>query len=307
MRGALADDLAWAIERLEVADVDSPRVDAELLAEHAFSISRFMVPIVTEAELGEDAALNRSRYRALVARRATREPLQYILGVAWFGHLELQVGPGVFIPRPETELLAEWADRQLAGRETAVVVDLCSGSGALAAYLADRHPNVKVAAVERNSEALHYLNLNTAAYPHVSVIQADVTAPDLRTRLRAAGLGPADLVVCNPPYVPAGAPVSAEVRHDPAEAVFSGDDGLDLLRALVPRLPGLLRDGGLVGIEHDDAHQVALRELLRTAESGGLELAKIRLGADLTGRDRFIYAQATESGHYPIGRTVGPI
>jgi release factor glutamine methyltransferase len=214
-----------------------------------------------------------------VTRRIAREPLQHIVGSAPFRTVEVAVGPGVFVPRPETELLVDAVRPGLAAGDRAV--DLCAGSGALALALAAEVPGLRVTAVEADPDALAWLRRNTAA-TRVDVLAADVAAgpllPELTGRVAA--------VVSNPPYVPAATEVAAEVRHDPAVAVFAGPDGLALVPAVIARAAELLRPGGVLAVEHDDSHGAAVPELLR-ADGRWRDVAGHR---DLAGRPRFATA-----------------
>jgi len=269
--------LVNATKRLSEAGVASARVDAELLAAHVLGIGPgrlLLVDTVRGVEL--------RRFDELVERRARRVPLQHLLGTAAFRHLELEVGDGVFVPRPETELLAGWGIEHTAPGAT--VVDLCSGTGAIALAVADEARPALVVAVERSPLALPYLRRNAAAFGTVRVTEADVTDPELLAGLE----GRVDVLLCNPPYVPDGTPVPPEVaEHDPAEAVFGGADGLSVIRPVVARAAVLLRPGGVVGIEHDDVHGSAVPDLLR-ADGRFTEVAAHR---DLTGRPRFATAR----------------
>lgn len=271
--------------RLAAAGVPSPRVDAELLAAHVLGIARGRLPA---ADITADQERDFDR---LIARRGTREPLQHILGAAPFGPLDLRVGPGVFIPRPETELLADYAARRTPQGGT--VVDLCAGSGALALFLATAVPGARVVAVERDPAALEYLALNIAAYGdgRVQVLAADVTEPRLAERIGHLLGGPAATVVSNPPYVPDGAALAAEAAADPAAALFSGAEGLDLIRALAPLCAALVAPGGTVGLEHDDSNARGTMAALTAAGLTGV------IGhADLAGRPRFVTAMGAMAG-----------
>ena len=278
-RTRLAPALAEAVAELSAVGIESPRVDAELLAAHVLEIPRgrlVLVDTIREDEL--------RRFRVLVASRARRIPLQHLLGTAAFRHLELSVGDGVFVPRPETELLAGWGIER--ARSGDIVVDLCSGSGAIALSVAQESKTVSVYAVEKSPVALSYLRRNALAYPAVEVVEADVTDPDLLPGLshRVA------VVLCNPPYVPDGTPVPPEVAdHDPVSAVFGGADGLDVIRPVIALAARLLKPGGHVGIEHDDVHGDAVPALLR--EDG--RFAEVTAHRDLTGRPRFATARRT--------------
>ncbi|BFU42656.1 peptide chain release factor N(5)-glutamine methyltransferase [Krasilnikovia sp. MM14-A1004] len=276
-RVRLVPALAAASAELAAAGVESPRVDAELLAAHVLGVGRGRLVLIDTVRADELA-----RFGELVARRARRVPLQHLLGTAAFRHLDLAVGPGVFVPRPETELLAGWGiDRTAPG---AVVVDLCSGTGAIALSVADEARPGRVLAVERSPEALAYLRRNAAGLPRVEVVEADVTDPGLLAELS----GTVDVVLCNPPYVPLGTAVPPEVaEHDPQEAVFGGADGLTVIRPVVALAARLLRPGGALGIEHDDVHGDAVPALLRADG----RFAAVTAHRDLAGRPRFTTAE----------------
>jgi release factor glutamine methyltransferase len=258
-------------------------VDAELLAEHAFGVPRGRLTLF------EPDPYQLELLRDLVERRSRRVPVQHLTGRAPFRYLDLAVGPGVFVPRPETELLVDWGLSTLSGADAPVVVDLASGSGAIALAVATECPQATVYAVERSREALAWLRRNasairTATGSDVSIVDGDVTDPATVSDLD----GRVDLVLCNPPYVPDATPVEEEVRgYDPAEAVFGGPDGLDVIRPVIARVATLLRPGGWVGIEHDDSHAGAVPDLLRAA--GAYDA--VREHADLAGRPRFATAR----------------
>jgi release factor glutamine methyltransferase len=203
--------------------------------------------------------------------------LQHLIGTTAFRHLELAVGEGVFVPRPETELLAGWGIAHTPPGST--VVDLGSGSGAIALAVADEAAPGRVIAVERSPAALTWLRRNTAGTA-VEVVEGDITDPTLLTDLR----GTVAVVLCNPPYVPDATTVPPEVaEHDPAEAVFGGPDGLDVIRPVVALAAVLLKPGGVVGIEHDDGHAAAVPDLLR-ADGRFTDVVAHR---DLSGRARY--------------------
>jgi release factor glutamine methyltransferase len=269
---------SWAIREamavLSAAGVASPRADAEILAAHVLGIPRGGLLLARGLDRGQA-----DRLRALVAARARRVPLQHLTGVAPFHRVEVAVGPGVFTPRPETELLVEWGLRV----DAKVIVDLCSGSGAIAVAVKAARPEAAVYAVERDPAALTWLRRN-AAGTGVHVVAGDATDPAVLADLD----GRVDLVLCNPPYVPAGTPVPPEVAgFDPYPAVFSGADGLDLIRGLVPRVAGLLRPGGRFGVEHDDTQGGAVPALLE----GDGRYDEIDDHRDLAGRPRFATAR----------------
>jgi release factor glutamine methyltransferase len=279
VRIRLSPIVAAAADELAQAGVASPRVDAELIAAHVLEVPRGRLALIETVRPDQ-----LHRITALVGERARRIPLQHLLGTAAFRHLELAVGDGVFVPRPETELLAGWGiERTAAG---AVVVDLCSGTGAIALAVADESKAARVIAVERSPVALDYLRRNAIAFPSVEVVAGDVTDPGLL----AAERGAVDVVLCNPPYVPDGTTVAPEVAdHDPAEAVFGGADGLAVIRPVIALAATLLRPGGVLGIEHDDVHGDAVPDLLR---SDG-RFAEVTAHHDLTGRPRFATARRT--------------
>ncbi|SNT09826.1 release factor glutamine methyltransferase [Asanoa hainanensis] len=272
--------IADAAGRLVSAGVESPRNDAELLAAFVLGVSRGRLPLV-DTFTAEQA----DAYRRLVRRRVDREPLQYLTGTAAFRYLELAVGPGAFVPRPETELLAGWGIDLARDLPAPVVVDLCAGPGPIALSVATELPTSTVYAVEKSPAALDWLRRNAADLaPGTHVVPGDVADPELLGDLR----GRVDVLLSNPPYVPADTPVPPEVdRYDPATAVFGGQDGLDVVRPVIARAAELLRPGGALGIEHDEEHAEALPELLRA--DGRFD--RIEGHADLTGRPRFTTAR----------------
>lgn len=260
---------------LAEAGVASPRADAELLAAHAAGTDRGRLTLTRP-----DAAFV-DRYHELVARRADRVPLQHITGSAAFGPVTVSVGPGVFIPRPETESLLEWAVAQPLSRAP-VIVDLCTGSGALALALAKTVPAARVIAVDDSEDALHYARRNLAG-TDVELIRADVTEPGLLPELD----GHVDLVVANPPYIPEGAELEPEVaEYDPAHALFGGPDGMAVVDAIVGLACRWLCDGGRCAVEHDDTTSV------RTIEAFGRtgQFDDVTGRRDLAGRPRFVTA-----------------
>jgi release factor glutamine methyltransferase len=269
--------LAAATARLAAAGLDTPRVDAELLLAELLAVPR--ARLVT---LDDVPATTAGEYDGWVARRAGREPLQHITGRAPFRNLMLAVGPGVFVPRPETELLVDAVLPELADRAAPLVVDLCAGSGALALAIAAEVPAARVVAVEKSAAAQRYL-VENATGTAVQLVAGDIADPDL---LRALS-GTVDVVVSNPPYVPNGTPVAPEVHADPPEAVFAGADGLGLLPVVVARAGELLRDGGLLAVEHDDSHSAAAVGLL----GADGHFAEVADHLDLSGRPRFATAR----------------
>jgi release factor glutamine methyltransferase len=270
--------LAAASTRLRASGVESPEHDARVLLAHVLDVDRARLPLVDDVPAPAVEA-----YDALVARRAAREPLQHLTGSAWFRHVELHVGPGVFVPRPETELLAGWAVESAAGLDTPVVVDLGTGSGAIAKAVADEVPGARVLAVELD-ESAHAWAARNLAGTGVELRHGDLASAfdDLA--------GSVDVVVSNPPYIPLDAweSVAVEVRdHDPHLALFSGDDGLDAVRAVERRAAVLLRTGGVVGVEHADVQGSSAPAVFTAAGRWDL----VRDHDDLAGRARFVTAR----------------
>ncbi|HKR52144.1 MAG TPA: peptide chain release factor N(5)-glutamine methyltransferase, partial [Pseudonocardiaceae bacterium] len=241
------------------AGVASPRVDAELLAAHVLGVQRGRLPMVPLVDPPVVDAL-----RELVYRRAAREPLQHLTGTAALGAVEVAVGPGVFIPRPETEVLLAWGLAALEGVARPLVIDLCTGSGALALAVAHARPDAQVHAVELHPAALSWARHNAdaraaAGDTPVALYAGDIAEPGLLGALD----GMVHLVLCNPPYVPVGAAVAPEVAlHDPPAAVFAGQDGLAVIPDVVRTGTRLLREGGRIAIEHDESHAEAVPALL---------------------------------------------
>jgi release factor glutamine methyltransferase len=273
---ALIGDATLAFEE---AGVPSPRHDAEELAAWALGTDRSRLRLVEG--MNSDAV---ARFRAGVERRRTREPLQHILGTAAFRYVEVAVGPGVFVPRPETELVAGAAidaARSVRDRRP-LVVDLCTGSGAIALAVADEVPEAEVHAVELSEDALPWARRN------VQGSQVRLHAGDARTALPELD-GLVDVVVSNPPYIPAGAKIRDRevLEHDPAIALWGlGPDGLEVLRGVARRASALLRPGGVFVVEHADVQGAAVVALL-TVQGGWEQVADHR---DLTGRDRYTTA-----------------
>ncbi|GAB2744926.1 peptide chain release factor N(5)-glutamine methyltransferase [Salinifilum aidingensis] len=275
--------LAEVTDVLAEAGVPTPRVDAELLAAHALGVERGRLLLVRELD-GSTA----ERLRELARQRARRVPLQHVTGSAVLGRVELRVGPGVFVPRPETELLLTRGLALVEGVRAPVVVDLCTGSGALALGFAHERADAQVHAVDNAPRALEWARRNAAERaaagdPPVAVHGGDVGDPAVLAHLDGA----VDLVLCNPPYVPEGTEVPAEVaEHDPAAAVFAGADGLQVIRHVAACAARLLRPGGGVAVEHDDTHGDAVPELFRAAG-----FTEVSAREDLAGRPRFVTAR----------------
>nr|WP_228504959.1 peptide chain release factor N(5)-glutamine methyltransferase [Curtobacterium sp. VKM Ac-1395] len=259
--------------------VPTPRVDAELLLAWATDTSRGAVQARAMTG-GTIAGEHVDRFRQAVARRATRLPLQHITGEAHFRALTLAVGPGVFVPRPETEGVVQFGIDALraAAVPEPIAVDLGTGSGAIAIAMDTEVPNALVYAVERSPEALPWTRRNVATYGGtVRLVEGDLADafPELD--------GTVSVVVSNPPYVPDDAvPVDPEVRdHDPALALYGGPDGLDAVRALAESAWRLLVPGGLLVVEHAEPQGAAVREVLARRGFRSPETHQ-----DLTGRDR---------------------
>jgi release factor glutamine methyltransferase len=259
------------------AGIDSARYDAEELAAHVAGTERGRLSL-----LGPPDDTFFDHYNAAVAARSRRVPLQHLTGTAAFGPLRLSVGPGVFIPRPETEAMLEWAVAQALPVKP-VIVDVCTGSGALALALARHWPDARVIGLDDSDAALDYARRNAAGTP-VEFVCADVTDPGVLTELD----GHVDLVVSNPPYVPDGAELEPEViEHDPPHAVFGGPDGMAVIPAVAWLAGRLLRPGGLFAVEHDDTTSSMTAE---TIDSTGL-FDEVVARTDLTGRPRFVTAR----------------
>jgi release factor glutamine methyltransferase len=277
------DLLDRAAARLQQAGVASPDSDAVALLAHVTHRTRGAVRLLESVP--EEAV---EAFELLVGRRAAREPLQHLLGTAGFRYAELAVGPGVFVPRPETEVLAGWAvaraqevEREL-GR-AAVVVDLCTGSGAVALSVATEVPSCAVHAVELDDGAFAWAERNLAA-----------SGVDLRLGDMAEAFpeldGTVDVVVSNPPYIPLEAfeSVTPEVRdHDPALALWSGQDGLDAIRVVEQVAARLLRPDGVVGVEHAEVQS----ESAQVVFAGAGRWVEVRDHDDLAGRARFVTAR----------------
>jgi len=276
----LSETADEAAATLASAGVPNSRVDAELLVGHVLGLSRGGVQarVATNAELASDDAVSIAR---LIERRAAREPLQHITGVAPFRNLELAVGPGVFVPRPESELVAQYAIDALAATATAqpVAVDLGTGSGAIALAMATEVPHAAVYGVEISPLAFIWAteNRRRVRAENAVLLLADLAGalPELNGRV--------DVVVANPPYIPIGAvPRDPEVRlFDPELALYGGEDGLDVVRQVSLTAKRLLRSGGQLVLEHGELQARVISELL--GFDGWRAITHHR---DLLGRDR---------------------
>jgi release factor glutamine methyltransferase len=274
-----------AATTLAAAGVDSPRWDAEQLLMHATGVGRAELAMVDAIDA--DAL---STFRELVDRRAGRVPLQHLVGVVGFRYIDVEVGPGVFIPRPETELVAGLAiDAARACGSHPVVVDLCSGSGVISLAVANEVPSAAVHAVERDYQAVEWLTRNAeiraaAGDPPIAVHHGD--AADALPELSGA----VDIVVSNPPYVAEEElpHVDPEVRdHDPRVALVAGNDGFDVIRTVVETAERLLRPGGRLVVEHSERQGDACLALV-AARGGWVDVVDHR---DLAGRPRCVTAR----------------
>jgi release factor glutamine methyltransferase len=286
----LRQAIGTATATLAAAGVDSPEHDARALALHVLGLGRPSDLLLMEA-FDDDAQVR--AFDELVARRAERVPLQHLTGSVGFRHIVLEVGPGVFVPRPETESVVQWAVDALRREEVSspVVVDLCTGSGTIAFALANEVPGVTVHAVERDPAALEWTRRNATKR---------VEAGDPEVHLHLASVedalhdmpGAFDLVASNPPYVAVHEthiPDPEVIDHDPEIALFAGDDGLDVVRLVEQAARRLLRPGGLVVVEHSDRQGTTAPAVFDDA--GGW--TEVEDHQDLTGRDRFVTARWT--------------
>jgi release factor glutamine methyltransferase len=276
-RGLLTD----AARKLAEAGVPTPRVDAELLLAHVLRRDRGGLTAIDDVDPDQVVV-----FTQLVDRRARREPLQHLTGEAAFRHVCLAVGPGVFVPRPETEVMTGWVvDRLRAQGGKPIVLELCTGSGAIAAALADEVPAASISAVELDQAALDFAARNLAG-SGVRLALGDLADA---LRLFPDLAGGCDAVVANPPYIPLEAfeSVVPEARDfDPPMSLWSGADGLDAIRGVIAVASQALRPGGVLAFEHAEVQSQAVVSL--TAAAGAF--ADVRDNVDLTGRPRFVTA-----------------
>jgi len=279
--------LAPAIEQLRAAGVASPENDARLLLAWAGGVEPWQ--LATETIDETDAR----RFNELVNARAAGNPLQYLTGVAYFRTINVGVGPGVFIPRPETEGLVQLVIDWLAGlavteNKQPIVVELGTGSGAIAEALA-QETTAQVYTVENSPDAFTYARRNLAG-----------SGVDLRLGDWAEAFpelnGRADAVITNPPYIPATVAVPPDVAQEPPAALFAGLDGLDALRALLPVAAKLLRPGGLLACEHDDSQGATAPALVA---AGGC-FTQVADHDDLAGRPRYVTARRNTAIAVPV-------
>ena len=267
--------------QIETAGYSS--VDAEILLAHLLGLTRMELhnPIALERALAEvtDESAIVDGYAELVKRRCNHEPVQYLTGTAGFRNLDLAVGPGVLVPRPETEGLVEEVLKHIANLPGPVsVIDLGAGSGAMAISIATEAPNTHVIAVEKSLEAIEWLKQNVAFYDEsIRIVQGDVS--DVLEGVKC------DVVVANPPYVPDSQPLPKDVANfEPAIALFGGSDGLELPQRFISAAARLLKTGGLLAIEHTETQGEAIAKLLSA------DFNQISLHQDLTGRPRWTSA-----------------
>ena len=287
MSRAVRPLLTQAVSQLRQVGVDSPEQDARQLLAYAAGIELARLPLLDAVD--DDQASN---FQALIEKRAHRVPLQHLTGRAHFRYLELEVGPGVFVPRPETEVMTGWAIEHLRpmvyavargkSRHLPVVVELGTGSGAIAKSIATELTGTRIHAVEMSEEAAAYAARNLAD-----------TTVELYVRDMAGALpelnGAVDLVIANPPYIPLDAfdSVVPEVRdHDPILALVSGQDGLDAIKAVVAEGARLLRPAGLLCVEHADVQGESVQQILLDYNA----FVAVRDHRDLADRPRFVTA-----------------
>ncbi|PPF49234.1 peptide chain release factor N(5)-glutamine methyltransferase [Rathayibacter sp. AY1B7] len=272
--------LADAVARLAAARVPTPDVDAELLLGHLLGLGRgrLQARLITGLTVDDEHA---AAFASVIERRSAREPLQHITGIAPFRSLELAVGPGVFVPRPETEGVAQIAIDALRAvvDPEPIAVDLGTGSGALALALAHEVPHARVIGVENAPEAFIWARGNRE---RLGLENARIVFDDLARALPELD-GTVSVVVSNPPYIPAAAvPRDPEVRlFDPPSALYGGEDGLDVVRSLSATALRLLRSGGVLVMEHGELQGADIRALLTADGWRGATTQR-----DLTGRDR---------------------
>jgi release factor glutamine methyltransferase len=277
--------ISAATRTLTEAGVDSPEHDARALAVHVLGMAKPSDLLMVD-ELDENQS---SAYEELVGRRAQRVPLQHLTGTVGFRYIELEVGLGVFVPRPETESVVQFAVDALKDVPNPLCVDLCTGSGTIAFALANEVRGATVHAVERDADAMVWTRRNAAKRvkagdPEVQLHlgSAEDALPDLDGQL--------DLVVSNPPYVAtteAHIPDPEVVDHDPGIALWAGEDGLDVIRLVEQAARRLVKPGGLLVVEHSDRQGRTAPELLEQA-GGWSEVADHR---DYAGRDRYVTAR----------------
>ncbi len=275
------ETLKDAKEQLALSEIDG--IDAEILLAHVLGITRMDLhnPLVLERTLASlgDTSIALDTFHDLLARRILHEPLQYITGIAYFRNLELKVGPGVLVPRPESELLVGAVLTHISNLPAPVsVVDLGSGSGALALAIATEAPHSRVIAVEKSDEALVWLKKNVEAIiEDLRIVHSDVS--DALIGIKC------DVVIANPPYIQDESDLPRDVvEHEPAIALFGGKDGMDAPRAFIAASSRLLKSGGLLAIEHNELQGSLIADALSH------DFQEIQLHQDLVGRPRWTSA-----------------
>lgn len=285
----MAELLESATKKLDSAGIENSLLESELILSFVTNrnVGELRAAVILNKGLTADEAQNAMM---IIEQRAQRVPLQHLTGLAAFRGIELEVGPGVFVPRPETEIVTQFAiDELLAdASEEPVMIDFCTGSGAIALAVATEVLQARIWAVELEEEAYGWAKRNVARLGNdrVELVNADVTKeiPEL-AHLR----GMASVVISNPPYVPTGAvPRDAEVRdHDPQSALYSGADGLDMIRVLSKKAKPFLRLGGLFVLEHAEHQGASVRKIL--GEDGW---KNVTTHQDMTRRDRATIARS---------------
>ena len=267
----------------QLAKAGFAEVEAEHLLAHTLGISRMDLhnPVAVENALTAigDTTIVEETFWKLLDRRCAHEPLQYLTGVAYFRHLELKVGPGVLVPRPESELLVEAVLTFIEKREGAIsVVDLGAGSGALALAIATEAPLTHVIAVEKSAAAVEWLKENVSFIDEkVRILESDVATALIGVKC--------DVVIANPPYIPNAQELPRDVKdHEPQEALFGGEDGMKSPRLFIEAASRLLKSGGFLAVEHHEEQGVEIAAVLHE------DFTDILLHKDLTGRPRFTTA-----------------
>ena len=275
--------LQWAREWLGRKGAENPRLDAELLLAHALRCDRVRLYIDADKPL---AAEELARFKSLIKRRGEREPVAYILGTKEFYGRSFAVGAGVFIPRPETELLVRMVTEHLARDAETRVLDLCAGSGAVGISVAAERPRARVDLVELSADATAVARANAEKHApgRVRVVTGDLYAA-LPEKVRY------DAIAANPPYVPATdvARLAPDVvQHEPHLALFAGEDGLAVIRRIVAGVVGWLASGGLFVTEIDPSQGEMVAHLMRDAG-----LMQVRIERDLAGLNRHVAGRGT--------------
>ena len=267
----------------ELAESGISEVDAEHLLAHVLGLSRMDLhnPVLVETTLEavNDDEVIEAQFFSLLDRRINHEPLQYLIGVAAFRYLELEVGPGVLVPRPESELLIDAVLKHIKNLPAPVsVIDLGAGSGALALAIATEAPDTRVIAVENSPEAIYWLKRNVSVIAqNVRVVEGDVA--DVLPGIKC------DVVIANPPYIPDSQPLPRDVAgFEPHAALFGGPTGMELPRVFIAAASRLLKPGGVLVIEHTETQYISIAGEL------ALDFESITLHDDLVGRPRWTSA-----------------